>query len=318
VSQGVSRAYLPREQLASLLRRSLKYATAPAPRLRRVRALPDREPLTSVIIPTYNWSRVLRIAIHGVLWQTEEDFELLVIGDGCTDDSEDVVRAFGDARIRWHNLPRNSGNQSAPNNVGLERARGTYVAYCGHDDVWHPDHLRTLLAAARAAGAGVASSLVEMIGPAGTSFRTIVGIYPPGGYDGVEGLPPSGLLHRREIAEGIGGWRDYREIWRNPDTDFVYRAWEAGVRFVSTGELTAFKFPSALRRNSYRDRPSHEQATYRRRIQDDRWFMLREVLAIAWVHLRRLPMRVPIHATPPDPHTPGWQVTQFRKYRGLE
>ena len=57
-------------------------------------------PAVSVVIATYNWSSVLRFAIRSVLAQHLADFELIVVGDGCTDDSDAVVRGFGDARIR--------------------------------------------------------------------------------------------------------------------------------------------------------------------------------------------------------------------------
>jgi glycosyltransferase involved in cell wall biosynthesis len=243
---------------------------------------------------------------------------LLVVGDGCTDDSEAVVRAFGDARVHWHNLPQNSGNQFAPNNAGLALARGAYVAYCGHDDVWHPEHLRTLVRTIQGTDADVVSALIEMIGPASTNYRVITGVYPPWGYDGVQGIPPSGLLHRHDVVARIGGWKDYRTIWRHPDTEFVHRAWEARLRFVSSRELTVFKFNSSLRRNSYVDRPWHEQAACQRRIERRPWFMPAEVLKIASIHLRRLPMQAPVHATPPDPTTPGWSVAQARKFRGLD
>jgi glycosyltransferase involved in cell wall biosynthesis len=310
--------YLSRDELKMLLRRSWKYLGRRRPEVRIGTTPPPGEPAVSVIIPTYNWSNVLRLAIRGVLWQTEQNFELLVVGDGCTDDSESVVKSFGDARIRWYNLPANSGSQSGPNNAGLAMARGRYVAYLGHDDVWRPDHLRTMLAAITANSADLASSLVEMIGPKGTNFRVVTGIYPVSGYDGVKGLPPSGLLHRREVAERIGGWKDYRTVWRNPDTDFVYRCWEADFRFVSTGDLTVFKFNSSLRKHSYIEKPCHEQAAYQRRIEKHSWFLLKETLDIARVHLLRLPMRVPAHAPPPERHSPGWEVTQYRKFRGLE
>jgi Glycosyl transferase family 2 len=85
-------------------------------------------PRVSVIIPTYNRSNVLRHAIASVLRQSFADYELLVVGDGCSDDSAAIVAGFADARIRWINLPVNSGHQSAPNNEGLRQARGELIA----------------------------------------------------------------------------------------------------------------------------------------------------------------------------------------------
>ena len=98
-------------------------------------------PIVSVIIPTYNCSGLLRQSVESVLLQEMDDFELWVIGDGCTDDSRKVVEGFGDPRVFWHNLRTNSGGPGTPRNEGLRRARGQYVAYLGHDDLWFPWHL---------------------------------------------------------------------------------------------------------------------------------------------------------------------------------
>jgi len=117
----------------------------------------------SVIIPTYNWSSVLRYAIQSVLNQIYQDFEILVIGDCCTDDSEEVVKSFNDCQIRWHNLPENTGNQSIPNNKGIELSAGKYIAYLGHDDLWHPNHLSYLVPAME--DADLAHTITEAIGP---------------------------------------------------------------------------------------------------------------------------------------------------------
>src|SRR5581483_3163283 len=98
-------------------------------------------PAVSIVVATYNWSSALRCALRSIQLQSVRDFEVLVVGDGCTDDSETVVRSFEDPRFRWANLPRNHGGQYAPNNHGLDLARADWVAYLGHDDIWHPRHL---------------------------------------------------------------------------------------------------------------------------------------------------------------------------------
>ena len=75
-------------------------------------------PRVTAIIATYNWSSVLRYSVGSVLRQTFTDFELLVVGDGCTDDSAEVVAAMDDPRVRWINLPANTRHQSGPEQRG--------------------------------------------------------------------------------------------------------------------------------------------------------------------------------------------------------
>src|SRR5258706_12871840 len=205
-------------------------------------------PRVSVIIPTYNRSNVLRHAIASVLAQSFADFELLVVGDGCTDDSAEVVAGFADARVRWINLPANSGHQSGPNNEGLTQARGELIAYLGHDDLWLPHHLATLVAGIDA-GADLVASLNELIGPEG-SFIDIAPpepVYHPG-----MSVTPSALIHRRQVTERIGRWRDYREIVLDPEADLCQRAVAAGFALVILPRLTGIKFPAAWRPDAYR------------------------------------------------------------------
>lgn len=211
-------------------------------------------PRVTVIIPTYNWSTVLPYSIGSVLDQTFSDFELLVIGDGCTDDSVDVVNGIGDPRVRWISIPR-SGHQSVPNNEGLRQARGECIAYLGHDDLWLPHHLACAVEAI-GRGADLTHSIVLGIGAEGSFL-------PP--YTDLG--PPSAVVHRRAVTDAVGGWRDFRELSIAPEFDLWQRVAAAGHRVQFVPRLTGVKFAAAVRRNVYRERPSHEQASWLARIR---------------------------------------------------
>ena len=226
-----------------------------------------KAPRVTVIIPTYNWSTVLPYAINSVLDQTMDDFELLVVGDGCTDDSEQVVASIADPRVRWINLPSNSGHQSGPNNRGLSEARGEFVAYLGHDDLWLDHHLECMTDALEKSGAGVAYSLLSRIAP-GKQTGSPVFPMPEHGSGG----PPSCTVYRRSVTERIGGWKNYRELDVSPETDLFRRAQTAGFATVFVPRLTAIKFPAAARKNVYRDKPSHEQARWFEKTRSDPGF----------------------------------------------
>ena len=219
-------------------------------------------PRVTVIIPTYNWSNVLPYSIGSVLRQNFSDFELLVVGDGCSDDSEQVVTAIADPRVRWINLPVNSGHQSAPNNEGLRQARGSIIAYLGHDDLWLPHHLEVMVAAIDG-GTDVAHSIVHMIDAEGNILRPARGLlrFEPG-----RSLPPSGVVHRRTASEKAGGWRDYRSLTVDPETDLWQRMHLAGFAFQCVPRLTAVKFPASGRKDVYKKRSSEEQQQWTERI----------------------------------------------------
>jgi glycosyltransferase involved in cell wall biosynthesis len=220
-------------------------------------------PSVTVIIPTYNWSSVLPCSIGSVLNQTIADFEVLVVGDGCTDDSEKVVANIGDARVRWINLPVNSGHQSAPNNEGQRQAKGEMIAYLGHDDLWLPHHLACLMEAIRK-GADLAYGSSVLIGQGGERIDVAPqrAEYSPGLQ-----IAPSNLLHRRAVTLKIGEWKNYRELDIDPETDLWQRAHAAGFRFSFVPRLVTVKFPAGSRRDAYRIRSNAEQVTWLARIK---------------------------------------------------
>jgi glycosyltransferase involved in cell wall biosynthesis len=220
-------------------------------------------PRVTVIIATFNWSSVLPYSIGSVLRQTMSDFEVLVVGDGCTDDSEAVVASIGDPRVRWINLPSNTGHQSGPNNEGLRQAKGELIAYLGHDDLWLPHHLSSLVTAIERSDAGMVHSLIACVSPDGEVIPA--SLWPEKGLWG----PPSCTLHRKLVTETAGGWRDYREIDVPPEVDLWRRVRDAGFQFMFVPRLTAIKFPASMRRAVYKMRPCHEQAAWSARIETE-------------------------------------------------
>lgn len=104
-------------------------------------------PAVSVILPTYNRAHTLGRAVDSVLRQTFDDFELIIIDDGSTDESDAVLRAYLSAgRARVIRQSSNKGCAEA-RNLGLMASRGQYVAFQDSDDEWLPDKLEKAVAA---------------------------------------------------------------------------------------------------------------------------------------------------------------------------
>lgn len=92
-------------------------------------------PAVTVIMPSYNHARFIAMAIESVLNQTFSNFELIVVDDGSSDDSVEIVKTFEDPRIRAVFLEKNEGG-AATLNKGVSLARGDYIALCNSDDCW--------------------------------------------------------------------------------------------------------------------------------------------------------------------------------------
>jgi glycosyltransferase involved in cell wall biosynthesis len=242
-------------------------------------------PRVTVIIPTYNWATVLPYSIGSVLDQTFRDFELLVIGDGCTDESGEVVSAIEDRRVHWHNLPVNTKHQSGPNNEGLRLAAGELIAYLGHDDLWLPHHLHTLLEAiddgarwARASFLSVAPDGPPTVWPdADATLRMRSPLAGPVWDEASTALanprwrllPPSSVVHDRALAVDAGGWRPPRDTGALiPQTDLWNRLSLRAGPPRRVQRVTSVKIPAASRRGVYKQRPSHEQAYWLERIRN--------------------------------------------------
>lgn len=165
----------------------------------------------SILLPTHNRADVLPFAINSVSAQTEVDWELLVVGDGCSDNTGEIVSAFADSRIEWFDLPKAPGFGYANRNFGLRKTRGEYIAFLAHDDVWLPDHLALLACCLEEGDTELAYSRPLWVEPGGVIL--------PGDFDITDavkreaflsmrqsGIPSSCVMHRRACFGKYGFW----------------------------------------------------------------------------------------------------------------
>ena len=184
----------------------------------------------SVVVPTRNRSRLLAVALHGVLRQRGVDLEVIVVDEASTDDTPALLAGLGDPRVRTvrHATPR---GVSTARNRGAAEARGDWVAFTDDDDLWAPDKLARQLQAAQAAGRDWAYTGSVNIGE---RFGVVHGLPPPPPEEVVAALPhynaiPGGgsnVVIRREALLRAGPF-DTR--LRNTED------WEMWIRLAKAG-----------------------------------------------------------------------------------
>jgi cellulose synthase/poly-beta-1,6-N-acetylglucosamine synthase-like glycosyltransferase len=167
-------------------------------------------PRVSVIVPAYNGARTILETLRSVQAQTFSDYELIVVDDGSTDDTLELLAGLGEPRLRVFSY--DNGGLAIARNRGIERATAPLVAFVDADDLWTPDKLEAQLAALEARpGAGAAYSWTRYIDETGRELRPQTPVYFQG--DVYRALlvrnflcSGSNILIRREVVEQVGGF----------------------------------------------------------------------------------------------------------------
>jgi glycosyltransferase involved in cell wall biosynthesis len=148
----------------------------------------------SVVVPAYNGQSTILETINSILEQTFTDFELIVINDGSTDRTLELLETVKDERLKIYSYP--NGGLPAARNRGIVRATGEFVSFIDADDLWTPDKLELQLQALREnPQAGVAYSWTICMGNDGNSFH-------PGVSESFQGNVYANLLVGNFIASG--------------------------------------------------------------------------------------------------------------------
>jgi glycosyltransferase involved in cell wall biosynthesis len=98
-----------------------------------------KKPLISVVIPTYNSASFLPQSVESVLQQTYDNFEVIIVDDGSTDDTETVLLPYKE-KIRY--IKKANSGPSGARNLGIAEARGEFIAFQDADDIWVPEKLQ--------------------------------------------------------------------------------------------------------------------------------------------------------------------------------
>jgi glycosyltransferase involved in cell wall biosynthesis len=205
--------------------------------------MPQREPLVSVIVPAYNAARTIETTLRSVLDQTVDELELIVVDDGSTDHTPDVVRSVKDARLRLIQQP-NAGHASA-RNAGVNAASGRFVAVVDADDLWLPQKLERQLAVF-ASNSGV-HALHGSAVFVDDSLRPLFVAPSPDGknelldvlcFRGLAAMMVTLIIDRTLLAQ-VGGF--------DPSL-VILQDWELGIRLARLGELYSTSEPLVLYR----------------------------------------------------------------------
>lgn len=130
--------------------------------------------LVSIIMPSYNTANYIAASIQSVLDQTYPNWELLLVDDCSTDDTDAVVAPFlSDARIRYLKNERNSG-AAISRNRALREAKGRWIAFLDSDDLWYPTKLEAQLKFMQSHGCHFSYTNYEELNEAGTQTGVLV------------------------------------------------------------------------------------------------------------------------------------------------
>jgi len=184
-------------------------------------------PRVSVLMATYNGEKFLTDAVDGLLRQSFGDFEFIIVNDGSTDGTAEILANLRDPRIRVICNPDNLGI-GATMNRGLAECRGEFVALQDHDDLSHPDRFRKQVAFLEAhPRVGIVGTQVRVIDESGRPFS-----YWAAPCDNVEinwwllwgsAISHSSLMMRRELIREVGGYSEDPTFRLCEDYEFISR-----------------------------------------------------------------------------------------------
>lgn len=197
-------------------------------------------PDISVIITTYNRANFIDRAIKSVLNQIYQDFEIIIVDDGSTDNTEEIIKGYKDKRIIYIKHKKNQGI-SAARNTRIKKSRGEYIAFLDSDDEWVPEKLskQVKILQNESTEVGVVYSNLCYIDENGKDMNKLLNPKREGYiYKDLLGEncvgPPSTLLIRKECFNQVGLFDSQQD---------AHEDWDMWIRIAKSYKFALIKIP---------------------------------------------------------------------------
>ena len=226
----------------------------------------SNENLISIVMPSFNVGGMIIESINSVLNQTYNKWELLIIDDFSSDNTLSFVEEFAkqDFRIRYFSTNQNTGSPSQPRNIGIEQAKGDYIAFLDSDDIWLPNKLEEQLAFMQKHGYDFVYSNYEKMSWDGKRDNRIVKVKDLSSYRDIlktNEIPCLTVLLKKELLKDVR----FKSI---PKED--YACWldilKKGYTAYNTGKV------HAVYREAKKSRSGNKFKMFK-----EQWYILREV-----------------------------------------
>lgn len=188
-------------------------------------------PRVSIVMSCFNKAATVAVSAKSVLAQTHSDLELVIIDDGSTDDSPQVLEGLkSDGRVRIERTV--NGGQAAALNLGVSLARGEYVGFIDADDEYHPDHVEALIGACDSGGLDVAFAGIDIV-QCGSQTHVVdyydrSRLIPIAEIDCVTGI----IFGKRPVLARLGFAGDYLDI------DLYHRVTTSALKWAKVDRKT--------------------------------------------------------------------------------
>jgi teichuronic acid biosynthesis glycosyltransferase TuaG len=199
-------------------------------------------PAVSIIMPAYNSVKYIEESINSVLRQSYTDWELIVVNDGSTDNTEEIVQKFIEIDNRIKLFNKQNGGIASSRNFGHKQASGSFIAYLDHDDLWMPEKLALQMKefGQRPEVDVILTNGIVFYSVADqkeTEYNTLIGLYS---YKSLylkqivaNYIPILSVIVRRSVIESIGEWDEGKIYEGCDDYDYWFRMARARATFYS-------------------------------------------------------------------------------------